>query len=63
MITNRKMNKRTRQISARAERVVYKIDKDGNFSETKESMRSLYDANFREGRNFDKKNNRKSFRK
>lgn len=47
MIANRRGTKKVR---AKVDRVFYKIDKDGNFSESKESMRSLYDATHKEER-------------
>lgn len=46
MLQNRKGSKKVKR--AKVERVLYKIDKEGNFSESKESMKSLYDVSHKE---------------
>ena len=61
MLANRRGTKKAKK--AKVERIVYKIDKDGNISETKESMRSLYDISHRDERKYSKKGSNRNFRK
>ncbi|GAA0101494.1 hypothetical protein UT300012_22090 [Paraclostridium bifermentans] len=61
MLANKRGTKKAKKV--KTERVIYKLDRDGNFSEGKESMKSLYDVMHKDENKFSKKGGRKPYRK